>query len=278
MPMPETKSDLPSSDTKQLPLSVMGLKDCTPHNNASDRYFYATPLFSQKLTLLQNLAGRSDFVVVMGEKGSGKTTILHRLMTEAPDGWQAGRVRLKASNTNPAKALLGLNNRLVYLSKKPGALSLMIDDAHQLTRTELKTIVRKALSDQAKFKFKCIVLFAEPSIRSELGTIATWLPATTVMDKIDVTPLNEEQTSEYLHRRFDGAGILQRHPFNASQLQAIYQSSGGLPGMINRQAYITLKAMYAEKDQETAPSLKLKLSETLWKVQQWCRRPLLAEN
>jgi MSHA biogenesis protein MshM len=276
--MPQTHLDLPSSDTKQLPLSVLGLKDCTPHENASDRFFYATPLFSQKLALLQNLAGHSDFVVVMGEQGSGKTTILHRLMTEDPDGWQAGRVRLKASNTNPAKALLGLNNRLVYFSKKPGALSLMIDDAHQLTRTELKTIIRKALSEEAAFKFKCIVLFAEPSIRTELGTISTWLPDTTVMDKIDISPLNEEQTSEYLHRRFDGAGILHQHPFDAAQLRAIYQSSGGLPGMINHQAYIALKAMYAEKDQETESSLKLKLSETLWKVQQWCRRPLLAEN
>jgi type II secretory pathway predicted ATPase ExeA len=262
-------------DRPQVPLlSLLGLDQRTSQSCTSDRYYFAWPLLSQKLSILKNLAGRSRFVVVMGEHGCGKTTMLHRLIADGRHEWRAGRIRIKLPGDKPIRRYERLNHRLVFLSRKADLPSLAIDDAHQLSPTELRLLIQRAFASDSHFRLQGIVLFSDPSIRRHFGDIGRWLPPKNVMDRIDIPQLSEKQTIEYLAHRFKQAGILSKPPFSRSQLRAIYQQSCGLPGRINLAAFATLKAMCRGGHHFPKPLLRMSIPDGWRQLKPWGRRPL----
>lgn len=210
-----------------------------------DKFFFASPLISQRLAVLHRLiSSRSPIIVTIGERGSGKTTLMNRLIHDGRKAWKVCRIRLKSKGNAEMTQCQNLNNRLVFLTeKKRGARSVIIDDAHQLSPQELQILIQASLSSDCEHsnKFQTIVLFAEPQIRRRLADIAGWLPSNSVIEKIHVTPLTEEQTADYLRHRVKIAGLPERDIFSIDQIHLIYKQSGGLPGWINQKACMLLQ-------------------------------------
>jgi type II secretory pathway predicted ATPase ExeA len=215
-----------------------------------DKFFFASPLISQRLAVLHQLIGsRSPVIVIIGERGSGKTTVMNRLIHDGQKPWKVCRIRLKPKGKAKMTQCQNLDNRLVFLTKKEGIRSIIIDDAHQLNQHELQILVQSRFSGDSSRsnKFQTIVLFAEPQIRRRLADIAGWLPSNSVIEKIHITPLTEEQTADYLRHRIKVAGLVERDLFSIDQIHLIYKQSGGLPGWINQKACMLLQ--HREKQQ-----------------------------
>ena len=210
--------------------------------NQLNRFFYKSPLIAQRLALLNNMVGGSSLViVVVGERGSGKTTLMNQFITDAGNPWRIARIKLKSRRKVPARLWRNLNNRMVFLSKKKGPPSVIIDDAHQLSSAELKLLLQYAVTDEGERRIQSIVLLAEPRMRERFAEMARWLPPKTVIDKIFMTPLTEKQTAAYLQHRLKAAGFLRSNTFSEGQIRRIYEQSGGLPGWINGEAFLLLK-------------------------------------
>lgn len=229
-----------------IPLpALLGLNEQAPGPKQPNKYFFASPLISQRLAMLRSMVGsRSMVIVVVGERGSGKTTLMNQFITDARNRWHEGRIRLKPRRGVPSGLWRNLNNRMVFLSKKDSPPSVIIDDAHQLSPDELKLLLQSAWTTDGTRRLQSIVLFAEPPMRSRFAEIAHWLPPKSVIDKIFMTPLTEKQTAEYLQHRFKAAGFLRKIPFSPEQIKSIYRQSGGLPGWINGEAFMVLKKTY----------------------------------
>lgn len=228
----------------QVPLpALLGLEsEARGRKGRSDRFFFSSPLTAQRLALLNNMVGSNSLViVVIGERGSGKTTLMRRFIHEAGKRWRAGRVRLKRREASLPEELENLNNRLVFLSHKDTPPSVIVDDAHQLTAAEMKLLLKSAFTDDGQRKLQSIVLFAEPEMRHRFAEIAQWLPPQSVIDKIFMAALTEKQTAAYLEHRVRAAGFLKGLPFSEDQIRAIHDMSRGLPGWINGEAFIQLK-------------------------------------
>ncbi len=204
-----------------------------------NRYFFASPLTTQRLAILNNMVGGSSLViVVIGERGSGKTTLMNRFLYDAGNRWQAGRIRLKRRKKCRLDPWRNLNNRMVYLSRNDTPPSVIVDDAHQLSPSELRLLLQSAFAPDGRRKLQSIVLFAEPEMRRRFAEIAQWLPPKTVIEKIFV------------------AGFLKRLPFSADQIRAIHQASRGLPGWINGEAFMQLKRICGVNRNELTNALK----------------------
>lgn len=228
----------------QVPLpAFLGLEsEARSNRRTNNRFFFASPLTTQRLAILNNMVGSSSLViVVIGERGSGKTTLMNRFIQDAGKRWRAGRIRLKYRLAPPPDELQNLNNRLVFLSHKDSPPSVIVDDAHQLSRAELKLLLRSAFDGEGHRKLQSIVLFAEPDMRNRFAEIAQWLPPKSVIDKIFMAALTEKQTAAYLEHRIRAAGFLKRLPFSEDQIRAIHHISRGLPGWINGEAFMQLK-------------------------------------
>jgi type II secretory pathway predicted ATPase ExeA len=224
--------------------AILGLDRQGSPPNGNQSFFFRSPLLQQRLSLLnQMVGGHSMFIVVIGERGSGKSTLMHELISMTGHRWQACRFKVKSRKGKSQRPWKNLNNRAAYRSVNESPPSLIIDDAHQLTPSELKKLLQSAFSKPERRKFQSIVLFSEPSIRERFADIARWLPPRSVIDKIFMTPLSEQQTADYLKHRLRASGLILQNPFTPDQIRDIHQRSGGLPGRINGEAYLLLKGM-----------------------------------
>ncbi len=231
------------SKSNHVPLpAILGLEKAAVDVNVQRRYFFMSPLIAQRLAILKNMVGgRSMVIVVIGERGSGKTTLKNQFIANMGKGNRVGRIRLKSRQNGISQACRNLNERMIFVSKNNGLPSVIIDDAHQLSSLEIKTLLKSAFSASGKRKLQNIVLFADPGLRRRLATIARWLPPQSVIDKIYMTPLTEKQTMDYLRHRLKIAGMLHKNPFSGDQMRKIHQLSGGLPGWINGEAFMVLR-------------------------------------
>jgi AAA+ ATPase superfamily predicted ATPase len=220
--------------------AILGLDLKPPGLYQWNRFFYRSPLIAQRLALLNSIVGSSLLIMVIGERGSGKTTLMNRFITETGFRWRVGRIKLKSRRKLP-ETWHNLSSRMVLLSKKDVAPSVIIDDAHQLSPAELKLLLRYAVGVDGRRRFQSIVLLAEPQMRGRFAEIARWLPAKSVIEKIHMAPLTENQTAAYLQHRLRAAGYLKSNPFSQGHIRKIYEQSGGLPGWINGEAYLLLK-------------------------------------
>lgn len=238
-------SNTHTHNPSHLPLqAILGLDQQPARPMQQDKFFFASPLISQRLAVLHRLiSSRSSIIVIIGERGSGKTTLMNRLIHDGPKPWKVYRTRLKPKGHADMVQCQNLNNRLVFLTQKEQPPSVIIDDAHQLNQHELQILIQASFSSDSSRsnKFQTIVLFAEPQIRRRLADIAEWLPSNSVIEKIHITPLTEEQTADYLRHRIKIAGLPERDLFSIDQIHLIYKQSGGLPGWINQKACMLLQ-------------------------------------
>ena len=225
------------------PPAILGLDHCMADAKIQNRFFFNSPLLVQRLSVLKNmLCGRNLLIVVMGERGSGKTTLMNHFISNSRRTYKTGRIYVKSRSRFGAEVCHSLNRQTKCISKKNDGLpSIIIDDAHQLSTEEMKLLLQTAFTLTGKRRLQSIVLFAEPCIRNRFDEISERLPQNSVIEKIFMPPLTEKQTAEYLHHRLKSAGMIKENPFSGSQMRKIYKLSGGLPGSINGEALLLLR-------------------------------------
>ena len=224
--------------------AILGLDQVPGDPKVQRRFFFKSPLIAQRLAMLNNMVGgRSLVIVVTGERGSGKTTLMNQFIANAGKRCKTGRIRLKPQRKGQAAHWRNLNSRMWFVSAKNRPPSVIIDDAHQLRTAEIKILLQSVFAPTGERRLQSIVLFAEPGMRQRFAEIARWLPPQSVIEKIFMTPLTEKQTMDYLRHRLKTAGMLSQNPFSGDQMRKIYQLSGGLPGWINGEAFMLLRKM-----------------------------------
>ncbi len=199
--------------------------------------FFQSPLLSRQMAVLRHMLAAERFLgIVIGEEGSGKSTLMQRLMLLDNRPWSMARLGIRAGLVN-RKKLARLDRRKVAVLAEHGHLpAIFIDDAQQLSRTELKFLVRCIWPRTGKGRLKGAVFFATPDIRSHCRRLMELAPARAMVKQINLSPLTEEQTLSYLRLRLVGAGTGRGLPFDRRQVKSIYRISGGLPGLIDRVA------------------------------------------
>ena len=242
-------------DRPTVPLpALMGLNAMPAGPRRKDKFFFTSPMLTRRLAMLKHsVNGHSPVVVVVGERGSGKSTLIRRFVADTANRWQACRIRLRTRNRSGDAMWRNLDNRLVFISKRNSLPTVIIDDAHQLTTGELKLLLGLACSAPERRRIQCLILFAEPAMRGRLAEIARRLPPRTTIDKIFMAPLTEKQTEQYLAQRIKAAGVLKKNPFSKSHIRKIFHESGGLPGWINGSAFRVLKKIYRGKSHFKQP-------------------------
>ncbi len=241
-------------------LAAYGLHQAPFASITDDRFFYANPSLAEHVELLRHYIQYGNLLLmVTGDHGIGKTTLKQHVIQSAPPEWQIcdipSHTMMDASqllrqvaqgfaiNQPPleADALLEvLANQFAHYHSQGDVPILMIDDAHALPLDALQSLFYLAEHHNQQESSLRIILFCEPVIHAMLDDPAIHNLKERITHTMELQPLDENDTAEYLRHRLAVAGFDGTSPFTPRLIHKIHKASQGIPAKINQLAHQNL--------------------------------------
>ncbi len=228
-----------------------GLRDI-PFSLAPDpRYLFRTESLLEVFANLQyGIENGKGLVVVTGEVGNGKTTILRSMLQSLDRSVLAayifnpllatgeffdlltGEFRLR---TEPSKAsMLRLLGYMLMTRHSQGLHTvLVVDEAHLLPPHLLEEIRLLSNFETNREKLLQIILCGQPELHEVLAQPELRQLKQRVSLKCSLKPLAARETAEYILWRLRVAGAKNENLFEPDAVRMIHSFSGGIPRIIN---------------------------------------------
>ena len=241
-------------------LAELGLSEAPFSTQHDDTFLYLDAERAQRLNMLNHLTQYSNLLlIVTGERGTGKTSLMRRFINDAEENWNICEVN--AHTMMDAETLLseiamgfGLSGlphdmaqvqeivfeHLKSIQNDDEITILIIDDAHELPKEALETLFYFADIEAAQGHLLRIILFCEPQIEIMLESPAIRPLRERITHTMDIPVLEEEQTAEYIKHRMAVAGFEGSSPFTPKVIKKLHRISRGIPSHINELAHLHL--------------------------------------
>ncbi|MFZ5571889.1 MAG: ATP-binding protein [Thermodesulfobacteriota bacterium] len=211
--------------------------------SAHHPFFFSFPSLEQTDFVFRELMDGDDFLIlVIGEQGSGKTSLLKRYVAASPELWRPCRIHIR-SMENKSRPEGWRHHPVIaqgdaYITKGGRARMVMIDDAHRLVPEAVQSLLLADGSPAGKRRLEKIILFCEPQLLDTLSRIKPSLPDRSGINKLYMPMLTENQTADFLAEWALTGLELQscKAPVRNRQIKTIYRLSTGLPGKILEEA------------------------------------------
>jgi general secretion pathway protein A len=231
-----------------------GLNERPFELTSNPRYLFLTPKHREALSHLQyGVAGRKGITVLIGEAGTGKTTLVHAALGQKrghnvsvvhmsnPVLTRAEFIEFLAcafglsvdTHTSKTRFLIALTRALVDRQSSGGASALIIDEAQCLPHELLEEIRLLSNIETASDKLLPIVLVGQPELAARLNEPALRQLKQRVALRCALPPLDADETVAYVANRVSIAGGDYRQLFTAAAVDAMYEHSGGIPRTIS---------------------------------------------
>jgi DamX protein len=226
-----------------------------------DRFLYLDAARSERLALLNHMTQFSNLLLIlMGEAGIGKTSLLQRFVITAQVDWRI--CEITANTMMDAEQMLfaaaqgyGLQQlpndaaqlqemlyaRLATLHRQEQVPILIIHNAHTLPKEALIAVFNLADAQVEQGNLIRIILSCEPQIEKILQAKDVRPLRERVTHTMEIPPLDEAATAEYLKHRMAVAGFDGITPFTPKVVKKIFKASHGVPARINEQAHQILE-------------------------------------
>jgi general secretion pathway protein A len=227
---------------EELPFSV------TP----DPRFSYTNSLYREAFaTLRYGIETRKGFIVITGEAGTGKTTLLRRLMrtVEATvhtafifnthlDFTALLRLVLNdlgvAHSANDRLTLMShLNDYLIEQLHKDHIVSVLVDEAQDLSDEMLEELRLLSNLETDRAKLIQIVLMGQPELERKLDQPELRQLKQRVAVRCRLAPLRSDEVAPYINSRLQTVGYKGKELFDFGSVQKIALYSKGIPRLIN---------------------------------------------
>jgi septal ring-binding cell division protein DamX/type II secretory pathway predicted ATPase ExeA len=242
-------------------LDQYGLNEAPFADSRDSRFVYLDAERAQRLNMLQHMTQYSNLLLmVIGERGIGKTTLMHRFIQQADESWTI--CQIDANTMMDAEHLLYEAARCFGLDSLPRSSAqlqdalyrhvadlqhqgkiplLIIDDAHLLSKQALLAVFNLADTEVEQGSLMRIILFCDPDIEKVLKANDVKVLRERVTHTMTIPAFTEEVTAEYLKHRMAVAGFSGESPFTPKLVHKIYKGAEGVPAAINELAHMTLE-------------------------------------
>jgi len=233
--------------------AYFGLSE-NPFNLSPDpEFLYRSPQHEEALAnLIYGVRSRKGFIVLSGEVGTGKTTMLECLRDYldtqriefafifnsrlTPDQFfemMAYDFDLQCDRKSKTSVLFALNALLIQQAERGRTSVLIVDEAHNLESDVLEEIRLLGNLETREGKLLQIILSGQPELDRKLDAPNLRQLKQRVVLRCSLNPLTADETFAYIETRLARAGMPRQKVFPPELLEEIHKRSRGIPRLIN---------------------------------------------
>ena len=227
----------------------------SPFNLSPDpSFFYRSPQHEEALAnLIYGVHSRKGFIVLTGEVGTGKTTMLEclrdyldsqfvefafifnsRINTDQFFEMIAYDLGLNCSHKSKTEVLFALNALLIEQAQQGRTTVLIVDEAHNLEWDVLEEIRLLGNLENPKMgKLLQIILAGQPELDRKLDAPNLRQLKQRIVLRCNLSSFQLQESVEYIHSRLAKVGMTNQTIFPEDLLKEVHHRSQGIPRVIN---------------------------------------------
>jgi len=229
-------------------------------------FMYLSRSHKKALTYLDyGIRERAGFILLTGEVGSGKTTLIRDLLNKRYERITLAKVFNTRVNSEQLLALINddfglsvagkdkislirdLNDFLLEQYAAGNQPILIIDEAQNLSADLLEEIRMLSNLESSHSKLLQIVLVGQPELRQTLAAPQLLQLRQRISINCHLKALSREEMPEYIVHRMTVAGNGQALNFPGGTLDMVYQYSRGIPRLVNIICDFLMLSAFAEE-------------------------------
>ena len=230
-----------------------GLRESPFNVNPDPRYLFMTRQIQEALAgLTYGIQNRKGFILLTGEVGTGKTTLLNRLLD-----WLRGQrvatayifnsrlevnhlfdfmmaeFEIPCESREKSQVILRLNHWLLERYRAGETAVLIVDEAQNLSPDVLEEIRLLTNLETSTEKLLQIVLTGQPELEEKLKMPQLRQLRQRITLRCRTAPLSLEETFGYIAERLRIAGANGEPVFSKEAIQTVNLYSRGIPRVVN---------------------------------------------
>ncbi|MEY4377087.1 MAG: hypothetical protein RJB26_1637, partial [Pseudomonadota bacterium] len=223
------------------------------------------------------------FVIITGEIGAGKTTLIETFLRELDKDVVVAQVNqtqvsvteflqsvlvqfgFQPFRMKKAELIATLNQFLIEQYTAGKKVMLIVDEAQNLSNRVLEEVRMLSGIETTRDKVLRIILAGQPELNDKLDSPELIQLVQRVRLRFHLTPLSAQDTRAYIEHRLQVAGSGGRQIFLDETFPVIYQYSGGVPRLVNTLCDTALMSAFAaDRDTVSLEELQTAIEELRW--------------
>ncbi|MEJ2115775.1 MAG: AAA family ATPase [Gammaproteobacteria bacterium] len=232
---------------------------------------------------------RDGFVVITGEIGSGKTTLIQQLLRSVSDNVRIARIYqtqlneieffqailhelgLNPFNAGKVELISMLNNYLLEQYAEGRQVILIVDEAQNLSKRVLEELRMLTGMETDEERILNLILVGQPELKNLLDAPGMEQLSQRIRFRFHLTALEENDINNYVNHRLEVAGVDKNKSGSVPKIikdeciPIIYRYTGGIPRLINSLCDTALICAFVEnKKTVTAKIIDEAVNELQW--------------
>ena len=223
------------------------------------------------------------FVIITGEIGAGKTTLIETFLSELEKDVVVAQINqtqltpveflqsilvqfgFEPYQMKKVELMSTLNNFLIEQYTSGRRVLLIIDEAQNLSLKVLEEVRLLSGLETTKDKVMRIILAGQPELNFKLDMPELAQLTQRVRLRFHLTSLSRVDTEHYIQHRLEVAGSNGREIFSPDTYDVIFRYTGGVPRLINTLCDTAMMAAFTEdRDIVGLDTLKNAIAELRW--------------
>jgi general secretion pathway protein A len=265
-------------------LDLFKLKELPFRLSPDPQFLYLSKQHARAKAYMESTIWFTDgFVVITGEIGAGKTTLIESFLKEIQTDVVVAQVNqtqvsavyflqavlvqfgFSPFKMKKAELIATLNNFLIEQHGAGRKVLLIVDEAQNLSLRVLEEIRLLSGVETTKEKVLRIILAGQPELNEKLDAPELIQLAQRIRLRFHLATLSAPEMRAYIEHRLEVAGAGDRQIFAEDTFHEIYRYSGGVPRLVNTLCDTAMMSAFASsRDCVTMGDVAGAIDELRW--------------